>query len=100
ATSVIYTHSLLDALPIYAVDQLAHAGAGARLGDHLVEAAERLLLLGEPEAGEVGVGERGGVERQEARADHLVARRVIAGVAAVRSEEHTSELQSRENLVC
>src|SRR5690606_42143780 len=31
--------------------------------------------------------------------DHLAAP-VVDGPAAVRSEEHTSELQSRENLVC
>src|SRR5207302_8425829 len=32
--------------------------------------------------------------------DTLVGERETSGVARLRSEEHTSELQSRENLVC
>src|SRR5436309_11560208 len=44
----------------------------------------RLLVLDEPTAS----------------LDPDVARRVRAGLSELRSEEHTSELQSRENLVC
>src|SRR5690606_39490684 len=79
ATSGFYTLSLHDALPIY-----PQAGAGGEqvagerggLGDDVfavVEDEQQLL-----------VGERGGEPPHEAG----------------RSEEHTSELQSRENLVC
>src|SRR5690606_41057225 len=38
--------------------------------------------------------------RREAKIDFLGAFLIVAGVSALRSEEHTSELQSRENLVC
>src|SRR5436309_10097439 len=37
---------------------------------------------------------------QDRRIEEGRARRRVARGAAVRSEEHTSELQSRENLVC
>src|SRR5690606_41571280 len=75
ATTEIYTLSLHDALPISA------AGAGgvdqaARYGRHLVE----------PDVEDRGCG---------AAPDPLLRARHDQ-----RSEEHTSELQSRENLVC
>src|SRR3712207_8167885 len=76
ATTEIYTLSLHDALPISeALD--ADAGAGVAEIDR---------------AGHV-------------RADVVAADRVAGGVAGVaagdqRSEEHTSELQSRQYLVC
>src|SRR3712207_6874897 len=75
ATTEIYTLSLHDALPILQPDH------------------ER-RLSGEPEAA-AGKDARRGVRRLAPRA----ARR--AGTAAgPRSEEHTSELQSRQYLVC
>src|SRR5690606_39313287 len=37
---------------------------------------------------------------REHRPAHRLQDQVLAGPVAVRSEEHTSELQSRENLVC
>src|SRR5690606_40911660 len=46
----------------------------------------------EPAQGQLGGG---GVERRVELPDHLQG-----GVVVGRSEEHTSELQSRENLVC
>src|SRR5690606_41548235 len=67
-----YTLSLHDALPIY-----RHVGRTRDLG----------LRGGH---GQVAPG----------RDRHEVDARRRAGVAQPRSEEHTSELQSRENLVC
>src|SRR5690606_40096036 len=82
ATPAIYTPSLHDALPI--------------LPDQGVADQLHAVLLGEPGL-KVGGDE---VEPSRLRLRgaplHLVPRR--EGVE--RSEEHTSELQSRENLVC
>src|SRR3712207_8722965 len=72
ATTEIYTLSLHDALPIF-----SHS-LRCSLGFKLV-------------AGGVGVGE--GVHAAHDLADLL-------GDAGLRSEEHTSELQSRQYLVC
>src|SRR5258708_24096310 len=44
----------------------------------------------------VGLNPRGAQQRKH----QCVFRHVIAGKAAVRSEEHTSELQSSDHLVC
>src|SRR3712207_7938830 len=75
ATTEIYTLSLHDALPIYEV---------VRAGSQLI--------------GRLGGGDDV-VEDDPVRAQQrplvLVVRRVV-----VRSEEHTSELQSRQYLVC
>src|SRR3712207_7079715 len=78
ATTEIYTLSLHDALPIYGTELVAH--------------------VGEPEGGGP-VAARGGRGRGRVRADggedegeHPEQGR--------RSEEHTSELQSRQYLVC
>src|SRR5690606_39939854 len=79
--TVIYTLSLHDALPIWAGRlQLPH-GRGA---DDADAAAAR------------------GVTGDPAEALHLGPRRVRVhrDGRRLRSEEHTSELQSRENLVC
>src|SRR3712207_9227410 len=72
ATTEIYTLSLHDALPIWEVDVLARVGE--------VGVGAELLLV---DLQHVGTG----ADRQgQARAG--------------RSEEHTSELQSRQYLVC
>src|SRR3989442_11741229 len=79
ATTEIYTLSLHDALPIS-----GHSRAGLRRGS-----ARRI-------AG-------GGPGRDRARfaaASGRVSRRRARGRGARRSEEHTSELQSRPHLVC
>src|SRR5690606_41040534 len=96
-TAPFYTLSLHDALPIWpgklaarlaqelVAQNLPHPGA--RLGQ-LVQAATARLT------------------REQLHLDHLVQeqsatiRRLIAQPLELRSEEHTSELQSRENLVC
>src|SRR5690606_40340121 len=82
---------------------LLHPGNGlARGGDaphdllhhvglHVAVEELLLVLLGE----QLGV-----VERHVARDLDVARRQVLGALAVVRSEEHTSELQSRENLVC
>src|SRR3712207_8554379 len=75
ATTEIYTLSLHDALPISGV-----RGRAAAAADHGRRPA--------------GAGDRG-VLRAGVRGGPLRRRR-----GAVRSEEHTSELQSRQYLVC
>src|SRR5690606_42151955 len=86
ATPDIYTLSLHDALPIYRVlraGQPVRDGAARRCG-----------------AAQARLGRRPGLATQ------LVPGRFAAGLRQLvrprrrRSEEHTSELQSRENLVC
>src|SRR3712207_8577688 len=78
ATTEIYTLSLHDALPI--------SGLRAERGVLREQAAVVVLLVVDPEVA---------VPQETAR---VVAR--FEGVAGVRSEEHTSELQSRQYLVC
>src|SRR5690606_41214802 len=78
ATTEIYTLSLHDALPIL---QLAAEVCGAGLGSGGIEGVNGVI-----DAVDGGL--------------HVV--NLVDGVLIVgnRSEEHTSELQSRENLVC
>src|SRR3712207_7229363 len=87
ATTEIYTLSLHDALPIWAVPLLGDLAARPDLIDHLL-LVRRVVHPGlEPpgrELGDLQVQPPG---------------RVRHG-AHVRSEEHTSELQSRQYLVC
>src|SRR5690606_40410210 len=80
APAEIYTLSLHDALPICVHADHAHAHV---LGEH------RHHLVALLPAQQARVHEHAG----ELVADRLVQQRR-------RSEEHTSELQSRENLVC
>src|SRR5690606_40264017 len=93
ASTAIYTLSLHDALPIF--DRLQREDARVRSGADLVadsrgvEAVAHEVVLGrgvelDRAVGAVVVGRHQALRRDEAR----------------RSEEHTSELQSRENLVC
>src|SRR5690606_41673175 len=95
ATPAIYTLSLHDALPILGdvcrrriqVERLAQRPGEVifrrmhGVGDHRLR-----------ETGNVGSANR---ERTRARRS-----RRARNQAGIRSEEHTSELQSRENLVC
>src|SRR5690349_21932466 len=74
ATTEIYTLSLHDALPI--------CPAGDRLDDD--DAHDRRARRRR------GRGRRAGTDRQPGR----------PGLPGLRSEEHTSELQSRRDLVC
>src|SRR3712207_9060140 len=70
ATTEIYTLSLHDALPISARDGTRHPRAGKR-------------------------GRLGPRDRRRAGRGHA-----LGGAPRPRSEEHTSELQSRQYLVC
>src|SRR3712207_8416775 len=84
ATTEIYTLSLHDALPI-----CRRAGRGERRGRRPARAAARRALL------------RGGGYRRWRRRGRRCARLSRARCGrACRSEEHTSELQSRQYLVC
>src|SRR5690606_42115337 len=95
ATHTFYILSLHDALPIYDLRADRHP--------HLRRLALRVALCG-------GVGGRAGARRRvHAGILRVVPARVLAAGAGgipggyrllARSEEHTSELQSRENLVC
>src|SRR5690606_42018214 len=90
ATTATYPLSLHDALPIC---ECAHrrAGSAPPRHDHAPEAPEPHLA---------------GPDRRRTRATAPAARerphggRAVDRLSARRSEEHTSELQSRENLVC
>src|SRR5690606_41961273 len=93
ARTDIYPLSLHDALPICARERLvhgwivAHEHAATMVGvepEELAEAPDRL-------------------ERRVTQQERHPCPRVCTGEAGhllARSEEHTSELQSRENLVC
>src|SRR3712207_8328932 len=81
ATTEIYTLSLHDALPIS--------------GEGRLNRAFRSDATGFRPGTAFSVGRRGVPTRHEDRIDEPGR-----GVAVVRSEEHTSELQSRQYLVC
>src|SRR5204863_10004722 len=90
--------SLHDALPIFA---RAIAG-GAGVGDRARGLAQQQPVL----ADEIGIRREHEQERLarlllvlDLRATAIVAR-AVQHPAVVRSEEHTSELQSRRDLVC
>src|SRR3712207_7730290 len=80
ATTEIYTLSLHDALPIY---EVVVVGYGAQKKVNLTGAVANVNV-------------------QEAIASRPVtdAAKALQGITPGRSEEHTSELQSRQYLVC
>src|SRR5258708_12622940 len=77
ATTEIYTLSLHDALPIF--DDVFNRGPGILLGD--------------------GFGVLGG-DTLYAQADEILAVEIGEACGFHRSEEHTSELQSPDHIVC
>src|SRR5690606_41736513 len=89
ATAEIYTLSLHDALPILHAD-VQHVRLGRR-DRHDAVPGHRAVDL---EHDAVIAGEQAVAEDTEA------PREFVRGPLDLRSEEHTSELQSRENLVC
>src|SRR5690606_41213189 len=94
ATADIDALSLHDALPIFRRDRAVAPGAaaGALPG---TGAPARPRDLGHPAAGEEALGADGAAGPVPPARDGQDLR-----CAGARSEEHTSELQSRENLVC
>src|SRR5699024_11593505 len=96
ATTTIYTPSLHDALPIY----LLVAGDAAVHGDH-----QRGALVPQALDGVLGqavalLDPAGDVPQAPGTAAFQIVQQQDRGGDAVRSEEHTSELQSRFDLVC
>src|SRR5690606_41908185 len=97
ATPSLSTLSLHDALPIC----VAQHHQVARAGEHLFLDPVHLGLqrVDVAQSLDAGLAGNDGVEqhhRTEAAADAVEERQA----EHLRSEEHTSELQSRENLVC
>src|SRR5690606_40421509 len=88
ASPELYTLSLHDALPISAGDDklLPHTDRVARKGVCLLQSIDAHTGLARDGVKRVAGGDRVSVAGQPA--------------GGCRSEEHTSELQSRENLVC
>src|SRR5690606_40860669 len=94
----------------YAADLLGVAFIGLMGREHvvigsddadvdLIRQAQALLVLrrtGGHAVGEIAAGQRPAPPRQRGSLVHLLQ----IGRTGPRSEEHTSELQSRENLVC
>src|SRR5690606_41136035 len=97
ATTHLYTLSLHDALPISTVvyNQMRHI-QDFKLGYN----REQIVLL--PATGDSVAFEslRQQLVQQTAIADVARSSRIPTRRLLDRSEEHTSELQSRENLVC
>src|SRR2546422_5582886 len=91
ATTEIYTLSLHDALPIWLVDELVHP---AIVRDITLAAAQRMTGGWRPKRKRPG-GFVGGLLD-----GNPLGRRLVFRGARRRSEEHTSELQSRLHLVC
>src|SRR5690606_41256983 len=75
----IFTFSLHDALPIY------YSGSQVTISRHWIMANSSFIYAQRPSL-HSGIGDNGA--------------RIPARRSTERSEEHTSELQSRENLVC
>src|SRR5690606_42131576 len=93
APTVIYTLSLHDALPISA--DVPAARARVRAPDH----GARRVLAGHHRLHPGHEEPPPGSRRVQAHLPPRCAARLREGLQR-RSEEHTSELQSRENLVC
>src|SRR5690606_41534342 len=84
APTQIYTLSLHDALPIFGVSNEAHKSAAPNSG------------AGQHPTDTVVDSERPNTVSNATSTPPTAS----ASTASARSEEHTSELQSRENLVC
>src|SRR5690606_41624235 len=93
STTEIYPLSLHDALPIFGTRDRRAEHVGLELHQQVVRRHSAVdTKLGEPETGILRhrLGDFRGLE----------GRGLERGASDMRSEEHTSELQSRENLVC
>src|SRR5690606_42153313 len=92
-----YTLSLHDALPI-----LVELDAAVVADADLLAAVEQggAEVLGEATDADGGRAAGDALRGQTGQARDRLGDRQVGQLADVRSEEHTSELQSRENLVC
>src|SRR5690606_41329651 len=98
ATTCVYTPPLHDALPIYRADGRRQLQVTVR-EEALPEAREICGAL-VTELGAERLEERAGLARLALVGSGMHGRPGVYARAFERSEEHTSELQSRENLVC
>src|SRR5690606_41689310 len=98
APLLTYALSLHDALPIYAREDIARASGGQHRG---VRGVDRGALPLRSDQGVAPLQQRDVAIRSETghRAE-AIGLHVGSAALEHRSEEHTSELQSRENLVC
>src|SRR5207253_10955308 len=92
----LYPLSLHDALPISTIKWVIEEGS-------LVKRGDRILQLDDSSLREQRVEQK--VRVEQAEAVHAQAAETLALVkketrAEIRSEEHTSELQSRGHIVC
>src|SRR5690606_41798914 len=98
-TAATYTLSLHDALPIYTKEEMKMIQETNKImGDDSIRVTATTVRI--PVMG--GHSESVNIEFEN-DFDVQEVREILAqqeGVIVVRSEEHTSELQSRENLVC
>src|SRR5690606_41743293 len=99
ATTYIYTLSLHDALPISLKAMLVDSWYDSYLGVIvLVRVIDGVLKKGQT-IRMMGTGAKYPVERTGVFTPKMLQVDEL-GPGELRSEEHTSELQSRENLVC
>src|SRR5207244_10094859 len=98
SSTELYTPSLHDALPIYVNEHPAAPGERQDV-DRQAPAAERERRLRPRPAAQAGPEQRE-VPDQVAQVDHPGRGDRDHCDARVRSEEHTSELQSPDQLVC
>src|SRR5205807_3868073 len=96
-SAVIYTLSLHDALPIFSIAQIV--GEGLRVHNLSASEAERRQLI-EDTLAEVGLDPAAAERYPHEFSGGQRQRIAIARALVLRSEEHTSELQSPCNLVC
>src|SRR5690606_40289723 len=96
----IYTLSLHDALPIYHPLAIDRCNECAWIGVEFVAYASRRTPLPFAEADSNGLRVTQGEDLQRAQCGACVSHVARPISCGARSEEHTCELQSRENLVC
>src|SRR5207302_9885746 len=100
APSAIYALSLHDALPIWAFMSVTVSSYKNVVGGEWVDSAsgETMEVLN-PATGQAIAEVPRGTKEDADRAVEA-AKKALPEWLETRSEEHTSELQSRENLVC
>src|SRR5690606_40754298 len=91
----LYARSLHDALPISRSSARPMVSASAALNDPL-----RCPRPSNDRDSRASVAGGGGSGPSSSASAMSAQRRIAEIVSVMRSEEHTSELQSRENLVC